>query len=121
MFDLQIGKQIQPVHHLFGRLIGLLNQLLQLIGRQVKTVVVVGVNQREFFSRFTVHWMFRQMSHIVAGLLCRVRFSGFQMALVFQQSKVFHPFGHGNAFSIVAGLLNLLVVIDAYDVAMGRK
>ena len=28
---------------------------------------------------------------------------------------------YGNAFLIVAGLLNLLVVIDAYDVAHGRK
>ncbi len=28
---------------------------------------------------------------------------------------------YGNAFLIVAGLLNLLVVIDTYDVAMGRK
>ena len=28
---------------------------------------------------------------------------------------------YGNAFLIVAGLLNVLVVIDAYDVAMGRK
>jgi hypothetical protein len=28
---------------------------------------------------------------------------------------------YGNAFLIVAGLLNLLVIIDAYDVAMGRK
>jgi hypothetical protein len=28
---------------------------------------------------------------------------------------------YGNAFLIVAGLLNLLVVIDAYDIAMGRK
>jgi hypothetical protein len=28
---------------------------------------------------------------------------------------------YGNAFSIVAGLLNLLVVIDTYDVALGRK
>ena len=28
---------------------------------------------------------------------------------------------YGNAFLIVAGLLNMLVVIDAYDVAMGRK
>ena len=30
-------------------------------------------------------------------------------------------FEYGNAFLIVAGLLNLLVVIDAYDIAMGRK
>ena len=28
---------------------------------------------------------------------------------------------YGNAFLIVAGLLNLLVMVDAYDVAMGRK
>jgi hypothetical protein len=28
---------------------------------------------------------------------------------------------YGNAFIIAAGLLNLLVVIDAYDVALGRK
>jgi hypothetical protein len=28
---------------------------------------------------------------------------------------------YGNAFLIVAGLLNMLVVIDAYDVAQGRK
>ena len=28
---------------------------------------------------------------------------------------------YGNTFLIVAGLLNLLIVIDAYDVAIGRK
>jgi hypothetical protein len=28
---------------------------------------------------------------------------------------------YGNAFLIVAGLLNLLVIIDAYDIALGRK
>ena len=28
---------------------------------------------------------------------------------------------YGNAFIIAAGLLNLLVVVDAYDVAVGRK
>jgi hypothetical protein len=28
---------------------------------------------------------------------------------------------YGNAFLIVAGLLNMLVVIDAYDIAQGRK
>jgi hypothetical protein len=28
---------------------------------------------------------------------------------------------YGNAFLIVAGLLNMLVIIDAYDIAMGRK
>ena len=28
---------------------------------------------------------------------------------------------YGNAFIIVAGLLNSLIVIDAYDIALGRK
>jgi hypothetical protein len=28
---------------------------------------------------------------------------------------------YGNAFIIVAGLLNFLVILDAYDVALGRK
>jgi hypothetical protein len=28
---------------------------------------------------------------------------------------------YGNAFLIVAGLLNLLVLLDAYDIALGRK
>jgi hypothetical protein len=30
-------------------------------------------------------------------------------------------FEYGNAFLIVAGLLNVLVILDAYDVALGRK
>jgi hypothetical protein len=30
-------------------------------------------------------------------------------------------FEYGNAFLIVAGLLNLLVVLDAFDIAVGRK
>jgi len=28
---------------------------------------------------------------------------------------------YGNAFLITAGLLNMLVVVDAYDTALGRK
>ncbi len=30
-------------------------------------------------------------------------------------------FEYGNTFSIVAGLLNTLVVIDAFDIRLGRK
>lgn len=30
-------------------------------------------------------------------------------------------FEYGNAFLIVAGLLNLLVVLDAFDITVGRK
>lgn len=28
---------------------------------------------------------------------------------------------YGNAFLVVSGLLNMLIVIDAYDIALGRK
>jgi hypothetical protein len=28
---------------------------------------------------------------------------------------------YGNTFTEVAGLLNILIVLDAYDVAVGRK
>ncbi len=34
---------------------------------------------------------------------------------------VAQSFEYGNAFLIVAGLLNMLVVLDAFDVAEGRK
>ena len=30
-------------------------------------------------------------------------------------------FEYGNAFAIVAGLLNMLVVLDTYDIAQGKK
>jgi len=36
-------------------------------------------------------------------------------------SVVEATYEYGNTFLIVAGLLNMLVVIDAYDVALGRK
>lgn len=36
-------------------------------------------------------------------------------------SVVAVTYEYGNTFLIVAGLLNVLVVIDAYDVALGRK
>ena len=28
---------------------------------------------------------------------------------------------YGNSFLVVAGLLNMLVVVDAFDIALGRK
>ena len=34
---------------------------------------------------------------------------------------VTETYEYGNSFLVVAGLLNLLVVIDAYDIALGRK
>ena len=34
---------------------------------------------------------------------------------------VAETYEYGNTFLVVAGLLNVLVVLDAYDVALGRK
>jgi hypothetical protein len=43
-------------------------------------------------------------------------------ALGLGQGVVTAPsYEYGNAFLIVAGLLNMLVALDAYDVALGRK
>ena len=36
-------------------------------------------------------------------------------------SVVAVTYEYGNSFLIVAGLLNMLVVIDAWDIALGRK
>ena len=43
-------------------------------------------------------------------------------ALGFGEGRVVAAtYEYGNSFLVVAGLLNLLVVLDAYDIALGRK
>ena len=43
-------------------------------------------------------------------------------ALGFEAGRVQSPtFEYGNTFTAVAGLLNILVVLDAFDIAVGRK
>ena len=67
------------------------------------------------------------LSEPLAGLMC-VADLGIG-ALYFVASALGYGAGdvravtyeYGNTFLIVAGLLNYLVVIDAYDIAMGRK
>ena len=48
-------------------------------------------------------WFFARMSEAGAGVVTAATYE------------------YGNTFLIVAGLLNLLVVLDAFDIAMGRK
>ena len=48
--------------------------------------------------------------YVIARLL------GFEAGLVTSPT-----YEYGNTFTAVAGLLNILVVLDAYDVAVGRK
>lgn len=50
------------------------------------------------------------LTYVAASLL------GFGQGLVTAAS-----YEYGNTFVIVAGLLNALVVLDAYDIALGRK
>ena len=51
------------------------------------------------------------------GVTCLVA-----QALGFGEGRVVAPtYEYGNTFLVVAGLLNALVVLDAYDIALGRK
>ncbi len=68
-----------------------------------------------------------QLSEPLVGLAA---FADLGMGLVYLAARVLHAGGgrviaityeYGNTFLIVAGLLNALVVLDAYDIAMGRK
>jgi hypothetical protein len=52
----------------------------------------------------------------IGGLYFLVWALGYGAGLVIAPS-----YEYGNTFLIVAGLLNVLVVLDAYDVAVGRK
>ena len=38
-----------------------------------------------------------------------------------QGAPAAYTYDFGNIFIYVAGLLNMLVVVDAFDIAMGRK
>ena len=38
-----------------------------------------------------------------------------------QGDVVAATYEHGNTFTVVSGLLNMLVCLDAYDIALGRK
>jgi hypothetical protein len=50
-----------------------------------------------------VPWLFARMFDLGAGTVTAVTYE------------------YGNSFLIVAGLLNFLVILDAYDIAAGRK
>jgi hypothetical protein len=63
-------------------------------------------------------------------LVALAAFADIGVGLPFFLAKVLHAgagrvvaitYEYGNAFMIVAGLLNMLVVLDAFDVAQGRK
>jgi hypothetical protein len=61
--------------------------------------------------------MLRSLAQMAMGLpYFLARLLGFEAGLVV---SVTHEYG--NTFTEVGGLLNILVIIDAYDTAMGRK
>jgi hypothetical protein len=63
-------------------------------------------------------------------LVALAAFADVGIGLVFFVAKAMHAgagrvvaitYEYGNAFMMVAGLLNMLVVLDAFDIAQGRK
>ena len=63
-------------------------------------------------------------------LVCLAAFADLGIGLIYFAASAFGygngevravTYEYGNTFLVVAGLLNLLVVIDAYDTAVGRK
>ena len=61
-------------------------------------------------SLFSLAQMAIGLPYVVARML------GYEAGLVTSVT-----FEYGNTFTAVAGLLNILVVLDAYDIAVGRK
>jgi len=57
--------------------------------------------------------------------VCQMATGGFYLgarAMGFAEGRLEAPtYEYGNTFTAVAGLLNLLAMLDAYDVAVGRK
>ena len=67
VFDVKISHQAQPLRHLLGRLMRLLDELLQLIDGQIEPLIMFGVNEGQLFARFIVKRMFLQMFHVLRG------------------------------------------------------
>ena len=64
---------------------------------------------------------------LAAALAGRARLAGLRRHLLDRRGMGVHgdvtsiTFEHGTAFTITAGLMNLLLVLDAFDIAQGRK
>ena len=69
VMNLQIGQQVQPMDDLLGGLIRLINELLQLIGCQIKPLEVAGVDHGEFLAGFSVLRVLGEVTHVFLRLL----------------------------------------------------
>ena len=99
------------------------------LGRRSKGVAFLAALPVMFIMGLAVHGRLFPFE-LSEPLVCLAAFADLGIgAVYFAASALGYGMGdvravtyeYGNAFLIVAGLLNLLVVIDAYDIAVGRK
>lgn len=79
------------------------------LGMDARLSMAVGLDDL-LASLFSLAQMAIGLPYVVARLL------GFEAGRVTSVT-----FEYGNTFTAVAGLLNILVALDAYDIAVGRK
>ena len=99
------------------------------LGRRTKGLIFLIALPLMFAIGLAIHGRLAsfELSDPLVGLAALADF-GIGLPYVIASSLGYGPgevraitYEYGNAFLIVAGLLNLLVVVDAYDVALGRK
>ena len=99
------------------------------LGRRSKGLVFLAALPLMFIIGLAIHGRLFPFE-LSEPLVCLAAFADLGIgAVYFAASALGYGMGdvravtyeYGNAFLIVAGLLNLLVVIDVYDIAVGRK
>ena len=99
--DLQVSHQINPVHHLLGGMIGLLDKLLQLIQRQIHALIMGGIQHRQLLAGMRIKRMLLQMFHVIGGNLRMINFRNLQPSVLPDQTDAFHPLLHHNPLPIM--------------------
>ena len=99
------------------------------LGRRAKGLILLVALPLMFALGLAIHGRLFPFD-VSEPLVCLAAFADFGIGLTYFVATAFGygagdvravTYEYGNAFLIVAGLLNCLVVIDVYDVAMGRK
>ena len=99
--QLQIRQQVQPVNHLLGGLIRLVNELIQLVGGQVQASVMIGVDGRQLFARLGILRMLFEMFDIFCREFRGIRTLGTEVRRRLEQTDVPDAFGHVNPLAVV--------------------
>jgi hypothetical protein len=102
------------------------------LGKRARAAAFFGIVAATFLSGVALHgalfpfssanWLFRLGAIAQLGLGAPYfvgRFLGWgQLGLLDMADQMF---GYGNAFLVTAGLMNMLLMMDAFDIAVGRK